>query len=79
MEEQAAATDLVQDELLILWDCVLAEMHDKDVLPFLHSDAGLGLAGIVADFFPGCILEELTTVWPTCVSLPGDVTLDRMI
>lgn len=61
MAESCTFTDLVQDELLILRDGVSAEMHNKDILSFLHSYAGLRLAGVVAYFFLGCILKKLTT------------------
>lgn len=59
---EAALTDLLQDELLVLRDGISAEIHDKDILPFLHSYAGLGLAGVIPYFVPGRILEKLTTV-----------------
>lgn len=59
---------LLQDELLILRDSVLAEMHGENVRSCLHGDAGLWLVGVIANFLLGRVLEELKTEQPTCTS-----------
>lgn len=59
---------LLQDELLILRDSVLAEMHGENVRSCLHGDAGLWLVGVIAYFLLGRVLEELKTEQPICTS-----------
>lgn len=61
---------LLQDELLVLGGRVLAEVHDENICSCLHSDAGLWLVGVIANFILGRVLEKLKTEQPTGVSYP---------
>lgn len=59
---------LLQDELLILWGDLLAEMHDENIRSCVHSDAGLWLVGVIAYFILGRVLKKLKTERPTSTS-----------
>lgn len=49
---------------MILRNGIVAEIHDKDVLPFLHCYAGFRLADVVLHFLLGCTLEKLVLTHP---------------
>lgn len=61
---------LLQDELLVLRGRILAELHDESICSCLHSDAGLWLVGVIANFVLGRVLKKLKTEQSTGVSYP---------
>ena len=67
---QRQRTYILQDELLILRGHFLAEMHGEDIRSRVHSHAPLRLAGVIADFIPGRVLEKLKREQPAGVCYP---------
>lgn len=63
-------TYLLQDEFLVLWGLFLTEMHDENIRSCLHSDTGLWLVGVIANFILGRVLKKLKMEHKTGVRYP---------